>query len=150
MSDDTDHFSNFDPHALAAAHKRSAEALMRSESPAPLASLAGTAEQRKNAPMFEGLLAYFPNALAAIANVSKIGNDQHNPGQPMHWAFDKSMDEADCIIRHLAERGTFDMSGSAPLRHSAKVAWRALALLERELLAADPTLKPGVNVRGRK
>lgn len=115
---------------------------------APLASLTGDAKARKNAPMFAGLLGYFPNALAAVAHVSKVGNDQHNPGQPMHWAFDKSTDEADCILRHLAERGAFDTSGSSPLRHSAKVAWRALALLERELLAADPTLKPGVNVRG--
>lgn len=116
--------------------------------PAPvLPSLAGNAQQRKAAPMFEGLLAYFPNALAAVAHVSKIGNDQHNPGQPMHWAFEKSTDEADCVLRHLAERGTLDTDGT---RHSAKVAWRALALLERELLAADPSLRPGVNVRGYK
>jgi hypothetical protein len=112
------------------------------------ASLAGDAAARKAAPMFSGLLAYFPNALAAVAHVSKVGNDQHNPGLPMQWAFNKSTDEADCIVRHQAEAGTFDTSGTEPVRHSAKVAWRALAQLERELLASDPTLKPGRSVTG--
>lgn len=84
--------------------------------------------------MARGVLDYFPRAIMAIANVSFVGNQQHNPGQPMHWAKDKSTDHADCILRHLAERGTVDDDG---LRHSAKVAWRALALLETELEAAD-------------
>lgn len=91
-----------------------------------------TASQRKATPMARGLLDYFPDALAAVAAVSKIGNDQHNPGEPMHWAKEKSTDEADCILRHLADRGTWDHDG---LRHSAKVAWRALALLQREIEA---------------
>lgn len=87
---------------------------------------------RKESPMARGVLDYFPRALMAVANVSFVGNEQHNPGQPMHWAKDKSTDHADCILRHLAERGTVDDDG---LRHSAKVAWRALALLETELEA---------------
>ena len=36
-------------------------------------------------------------ALAEVARVSKAGNDQHNPGQPLHWARDKSADHADCV-----------------------------------------------------
>lgn len=95
-----------------------------------LTSLPTNPADRKAAPMAEGLLWYFPNALAAIARVSKAGNDQHNPGQPLHWARGKSMDHADCIIRHLVEAGTMDTDG---IRHSAKVAWRALALLQEEL-----------------
>lgn len=94
------------------------------------ASLPTDAAARKAAPLAEGLLWYFPNALAAIAAVSKAGNDQHNPGQPMHHARGKSMDHADCILRHLIDAGTKDTDG---LRHSAKVAWRALALLQEEL-----------------
>ena len=74
-----------------------------------------------------------PPALAEIARVSKAGNDQHNPGQPLHWAREKSGDHADCILRHLTERGTPDDDG---MRHSAKLAWRALALLQLELEAA--------------
>lgn len=86
-------------------------------------------EQRKALPMARGLLDYFPAALAAVANVSLVGNEKHNPGQPMHHARSKSRDHADCIMRHLAERGGFD----GEIRHSAALAWRALALLQQEL-----------------
>lgn len=91
--------------------------------------------------MARGLLDYFPDALAEVARVSKAGNDQHNPGQPLHWAKEKSTDHADCIIRHLVDRGTLDTDGQ---RHSAKVAWRALALLQIELeeLASDLAVLP--------
>ncbi|MEM8737242.1 MAG: dATP/dGTP diphosphohydrolase domain-containing protein [Planctomycetota bacterium] len=85
---------------------------------------------RKERPLARGLLDYFPKALAAVAHVSFVGNQQHNPGEPMHWARDKSPDHADCILRHLIDRGSFDDDG---LPHSAKVAWRALAMLELEL-----------------
>lgn len=85
---------------------------------------------RKATPIATGVVDYFPRALAEIARVSKAGNDQHNPGQPLHWDKSKSTDHADCIARHLIERGTIDDDG---MRHSAKLAWRALALLETEL-----------------
>lgn len=87
---------------------------------------------RKNLPVASGVLDYFPDALIAVSLVSKVGNDQHNPGQPLHWDKSKSTDHADCIVRHLLERGTFDDDGT---RHSAKVAWRALALLQTEIEA---------------
>ncbi len=80
--------------------------------------------------MVRGLLDYFPDALAAVAHVSHVGNEQHNPGQPLHWDRSKSTDQADCIMRHLVERGKMDVDG---LRHSAKLAWRALALLQIEI-----------------
>ena len=88
------------------------------------------ASDRKATPMARGLLDYFPLALAEVARVSKAGNDQHNPGQELHWDRTKSLDHADCIVRHLVDRGTIDEDG---MRHSAKVAWRCLALLETEL-----------------
>lgn len=87
-------------------------------------------QARKETPMARGLLDYFPDALAEVAHVSFVANEQHNPGEEMHWAKEKSTDHADCIVRHLTERGTLDEDG---LRHSAKVAWRALALLQVEL-----------------
>jgi hypothetical protein len=43
------------------------------------------------------------------------------------------LDHDDCILRHLADRGTLDTDG---VRHSAKLAWRALAMLQTELEAA--------------
>jgi hypothetical protein len=97
-----------------------------------------SAAERKTHPITSGLLDYFPAACAAVAHVSYVANQQHNPGQPMHWAREKSTDQADCLVRHLTERGTFDDDG---LRHTAKVAWRALALLQEELEADGA--KPG-------
>lgn len=72
-----------------------------------------------------------PRALAYVARVSKAGNDKHNPGQPLHWAKEKSTDHADCIARHLIDRETVDPEDG--LLHAGKLAWRALALLETQL-----------------
>jgi hypothetical protein len=58
---------------------------------------------RKEIPLFEGCVAYFPAALALLARVSKSGNDKHNPGEPLHHARGKSMDHTDCIVRHLVD-----------------------------------------------
>lgn len=68
-------------------------------------------DQRKATPVVTGVLDYFPLAIAELARVSKAGNDQHNPGQPLHWAREKSTDHADCIGRHLIDRGTVDADG---------------------------------------
>ena len=88
---------------------------------------------RKAIPIATGCLDYFPKALAAVAELSRIGSEQHNPGQPLRWDRSKSSDEADALIRHFLERGAIDIDG---VRHSAKVAWRALALLEKEIETA--------------
>jgi hypothetical protein len=90
------------------------------------------AQRRKGQPLARGVLDYFPDALLAVAELSRVGNEQHNPGEPLHWAKEKSTDEADALLRHLIDRGTLDTDG---IRHSTKVAWRALALLQRELEA---------------
>ena len=97
---------------------------------APKQMLPTDPQERKGIPITTGVLDYFPLAIAEVAKCSKAGNDQHNPGQPLHWARDKSTDHADCIPRHLIDRGAFDTDG---IRHSAKLAWRALALLQIEL-----------------
>lgn len=100
---------------------------------------------RKEQPIARGVLDYFPNAIAEVARVSFIGNQQHNPGEEMHWAKDKSRDHADCIARHMLDRGTLDNDG---LRHTAKIAWRALALLQIEIEADQgTTLKPALFTR---
>ena len=56
-----------------------------------------TPEQRKATPVFSGLIAYFPLALAEVARVSQAGNDQHHPGTPLHWDRSKSGDELDAL-----------------------------------------------------
>lgn len=85
---------------------------------------------RKRTPVASGVLDYFPDAIIAVAQVSFAGNEQHNPGRPLHWDRSKSGDEADALTRHLLQRGGLDGDG---LRHSAKLAWRALALLQKEI-----------------
>ena len=89
------------------------------------------AKERKQLPIGTGCLDYFPLALAEVARCSLAGNIQHNGvGAPLHWDRSKSTDQSDCIIRHFIERGTVDSDG---VRHSAKLAWRALALLQIEI-----------------
>lgn len=97
-------------------------------------TLPSDSKARKQTPITTGVLDYFPDAIAEIARVSLAGNEQHNPGEPLHWAREKSTDQADCIARHLIERGTIDSDG---MRHSAKMAWRALALLQLEIEAGQ-------------
>ena len=88
--------------------------------------------ERKRIPLQTGLFDYFPNALCAVAELSHIGNDQHNPGKPMHWDRSKSMDQGDTLLRHQMQHGFID---NDKVRHSTKVAWRALAQLQLELEA---------------
>jgi hypothetical protein len=97
----------------------------------------GDAKARKAVPLCTGVIDYFPDALLALAELSRIGNDQHNPSQTLHWARGKSGDECDALMRHLIDRGTIDTDG---VRHSTKLAWRALANLQKELEAANPSL----------
>jgi hypothetical protein len=94
------------------------------------------APARKALPLCSGVVDYFPDALLAVAELSRIGNEQHNPGEPLHWSKEKSTDEADALMRHLVDRGKLDEDG---VRHSTKVAWRALALLQREIEAEKDT-----------
>ena len=88
------------------------------------------AKKRKDVPVFSGVLMYFPDALRAVAELSRIGNEQHNPGTPLHWDRSKSGDELDALTRHLLDVGKTDTDG---VRHSVKVAWRALSALQKEL-----------------
>ena len=87
-------------------------------------------KERKNIPLALGVLDYFPDALCAVAEVSRIGSEQHHPGTGVWWERGKSNDHADCVLRHLIDRGKNDIDGT---RHSAKVAWRALAMLQIEI-----------------
>lgn len=87
---------------------------------------------RDDYPLFTGLLAYFPHALSEVARCSKVGNDQHNPGEPLHWARHKSTAHADKIMRHLRD-SLFEPLDDDGVLHVVKVAWRALALAEEAL-----------------
>lgn len=87
-------------------------------------------QKRKHLPIYSGVLKYFPDALAEVSKVSYAGNQQHHPDKPLHWDRNKSSDELDALTRHLMEAGKIDADG---MRHSAKIAWRALANLQKEI-----------------
>jgi hypothetical protein len=83
-----------------------------------------------------GVLDYFPNALAAIGRHSRRGNEKYPPADgstDLRWSFDVSTEHADAILSHLSHRGTIDEEFQDS--HTVGAAWRALALLETELIA---------------
>lgn len=80
--------------------------------------------------MYSGLLQYFPAALARVAHHSFLGNQKHNPGQPLHHDRAKSDDEADALVRHLMEG---DLVGCA---------WRALSLLQKDCEVKGAPIAP--------
>jgi len=79
------------------------------------------AQLRKDIPLYSGVIRYFPDALVAVAKLSHAGNEQHNPGTPLHWDRSKSGDELDAMMRHVLEE-EWDA-----------VAWRALANLQKHI-----------------
>ena len=91
------------------------------------------AKDRKSTPVFTGFLKYFPDAICAVAIVSKKGSDQHHEGEELHWDRAKSTDEYDACSRHLIDRAAGDEFDTDGQRHMAKVAWRALAAVQKEI-----------------
>ncbi len=99
---------------------------------ANLTPMKGSAQWRKERPLYSGVIAYFPDALMEVAYVSFKGNQQHNPGQPLHWAKEKSADHLDACARHMADHSKNPVDTDQAL-HLAKNAWRALAELQMYL-----------------
>lgn len=89
---------------------------------------------RKAYPVFTGLLMYFPDACAAVANCSHVANEQHNPGEPVHWDRSKSIGEGNEVLRHLMD-GTRSPVDNDKVLHYAKAAWRMFELLQRQIEA---------------
>ena len=104
-------------------------------------------EARKRVPIATGCLDYFPDALAKIAELSFLGNEKHNPDEPLHWSRGKSNDHPDCLLRHFMDRGKVDETwdemaakhGMERVRHSVEMAWRALAIAQLEIEAIKGT-----------
>lgn len=90
-----------------------------------------TSAERKEVAVSRGLYTYFPDALALIARHSFRANEKHNPGEPVHWAREKSTDHEDCIARHslavAVDQNSLDEEGAF---HIVCRAWRSLAALQ--------------------
>lgn len=87
-------------------------------------------DARNGLPVWDGVIAYFPDVWAEIAKVSVIGNKQHNLGDKLHFNRDVSTDHANKVMRHMLDDAAgirFDEDGTY---HLAKAAWRALAALQ--------------------
>ena len=95
-----------------------------------------TAKERKDTPVFSGVLKYFPNALKEVSKCSQAGNDQHGNGEKLFWDRSKSGDELDALARHLIDHSINPVDEDGQL-HLAKVSWRALAALEKYLEGQD-------------
>ena len=84
------------------------------------------AETRKTYPVYTGLVKYFPDALARVANISCSGGAQHGHTE-IHWDREKSPDEPDALMRHM-----IDYAKSGNIDELSKVVWRSLAWLQKE------------------
>jgi len=92
---------------------------------------------RKALPVFRGNLMYFPLANLAVAEVSRVGNDQHNPGEPLHWAREKSVEQMDTAERHMMDHAMGQQKDTDGTWHLAKAIWRLKAELELAMEAAQ-------------
>ena len=90
-------------------------------------------DERKGIPVYTGVLAYFPDAIKEVAKASAAGQNQHNPDKPLAWDRSKSGDEVNSLSRHLVDRASGEVYDTDGVRHLAKVAWRALAALQKEV-----------------
>ena len=96
--------------------------------------------ERKGLPIVTGVLDYFPLAMLEVARVSEAGNNWHNPGEPLHWARGKSMDQCNTAVRHIMERGGCERLGltgkdTDGTYHLAKAIWRLAGQLQLDIEA---------------
>ncbi len=92
---------------------------------------------------------YFPSAIEAVARQSWAGNEKHNPGEPLHWAREKSSDHMDCAARHMMTPNEIDPETGET--HLVAAAWRILAALQlqQEAKASGERHVKEVPVSGR-
>jgi hypothetical protein len=91
--------------------------------------------ERKSLPVYSGVFKYFALALLEVARVSRIGNDKHNPGEPLHWSRGKSDDHMDAASRHILDYASGVATDPSGSEHLANAAWRILAQLQLDIEA---------------
>lgn len=95
---------------------------------------AGIAGARKDdagkAPIYRGVLAYFPDAVACVASVSAFGASKYAWNGWLHVP-DGIGRYSDGLVRHLTQEGAGEvLDAESGLRHAGHVAWNALARLQ--------------------
>ena len=92
-------------------------------------------KDRKAMPLWTFLMEYFPDTFLAVASVSIEGNKQHNPGEPLHWAREKSTDQMNTAFRHQFDYGRGVKIDTDGQYHLAKAIWRLSAQLQLDIEA---------------
>lgn len=90
-----------------------------------------TPDGRKGVPLYSGVFRYFLAALSGVARVSLAGSRQHHGSDELFHDRSKSADEADAMLRHLAESEFGDGRDTDGELHIDKFAWRALSIAQK-------------------
>jgi hypothetical protein len=91
------------------------------------------AQERKNTPIYSGVIKYFPDVFAEICKSSVAGNTQHLKGKPLHWDRSKSKDQMDACVRHIIDHARGEVFDDDGVRHLAKACWRLMAQLQLDI-----------------
>jgi hypothetical protein len=102
---------------------------------------------RKSLPVYSGVVKYFPLALLRVGEVSRIGNDKHNPGEPLHWSRDKSADHMDAAVRHIMDYASGQKNDPSGSKHLANAIWRQMAQLQLDEEADDASQEANTILR---
>lgn len=93
------------------------------------------AKERKRLQLYTFMFKYFPDAWLAVVDVARAGNDQHNPGEPLHWAREKSTDQMNAAFNHIFDYGLGAQKDEDGCWHLAKAIWRLSAQLQLDIEA---------------
>ncbi len=95
-------------------------------------SLPTDSAARKNIPVYRGFVKCFPDAIAAVAQLTGVATKQHHPDGGVYWDKTKSVDELDALLRHMLDDAMEPLSRDAEgVLHAVKIAWRGMANLQR-------------------
>jgi hypothetical protein len=97
-------------------------------------SVQAAQQKASKVPAWQGVVAYFPNALLAVAAISKMGAEKHNGGiLPTKWRDYPAEVYADALARHLFDESKGYYDSESAMLHAGHLAWNALARLEKLL-----------------
>lgn len=89
-----------------------------------------TASDARNAlPIWDGLIAYFPDVWAEIAKVSVEGAKQHHLPK-LGWDTHVSTDHRNKVLRHMLDDAAGSVIDTDGCYHLAKAVWRLCAQLQ--------------------